>query len=111
MCAFRPFNQVPYYFFFVFACGVAYGILPLFVVCISPFTFVRVASANGATFKMQLDNFTQQEIDVFFNIGCFFFSFLFFFIYLLYVLSVSFVLSCLYVCWVSFLQNNIFQCN
>jgi len=49
MCTFRPFNKVPYYFFFVFACGVAYGILPLFVVCISPFTFVQVASANGAT--------------------------------------------------------------
>ncbi len=65
MCALRPFNQVPYYFFFVFACGVAYGILPLFVVCISLFTFVQVASANGATFKMQLDNLTQQEIDVF----------------------------------------------
>jgi hypothetical protein len=41
MCAFHPFNQVPYYyFFFAFARGVAYGILPLFVVCISPFTFV-----------------------------------------------------------------------
>jgi hypothetical protein len=65
MCTFCPFNQVPNYFFFIFAFGVAYGILPLFVVCISPFTFVQVASANGATFKMQLDNFTQQEIDVF----------------------------------------------
>jgi hypothetical protein len=62
MCALRPFNQVPYYFFFVFACGVAYGVLPLFVVCNSLFTFVQVVSVNGATFKLQLNNLTQQEI-------------------------------------------------